>query len=186
METFLDSPILQALAAAWLATGLVKGLIVAQQFPAIMAWWVFYRTNDTDKAAEWYKDKILVFCMILTVIVSTILFTIVSPIMILGRREWGLKYFRPYGDPYLADMVATHLKMPTGVSPTEFETWDQYQTRIGHDPKEVADAIILVQPRVPQEISKMLEEAKETAGRLQELQNRKDIKVDEDEEFRDK
>lgn len=182
METFLDSPLLQALAAIWLATGLVKGLIVAQQFPALMGWWVFYRTNDTEQAQHWYKDKILVFCMILTAIVSTVFFTIVSPIMIFGKRERGLKFFQAYGDPYLADIVATHLKIPTGIEPGEFETWDQYQVRIGDDPKKVAENIILVQPKLPESIQKI----KDTADRLRDLQDREDIDVAEDEEFRDK
>ncbi len=182
MDIFYNSLLLQAFAAVWIATGFVKGLIVAQQFPALMGWWVFYRTNDIEQSTEWYKDRILVFCMILTAIVSTIFFTIVSPIMIFGKQERGLKFFQAYGDPYLADIVATHLKIPTGVEPGEFETWDSYQERIGHDPKKVAEAIIVAQPRLPESIEKVID----TADRLRDLQNREDIDVAEDEEFRDR
>lgn len=180
MEAFFSSPILQALAALWLATGFVKGIVVAQQMPALMGWYVFYKTNDTEKSTTWQTDKALVVCMVLMGIVATALFTVLGPLLILVGRERTMRYFTAYGDPYIADIAATHLKVPTGVDPYEWETWDDYQERIGHDPKKVAEAIVIAQPKLPESIEKVMHNANELRN-----MDREDIDVAEDEEFRD-
>ena len=180
METFLDSPFLQALAAIWLGAGIVKGCYAASAIPTILGWWVFYKTNDPDQSAEWHKRTGLVICAGVMMVLAVILWGVVGPLLVF--REGARKFFSPYGDPFLASVAANHLKMPTGVEPGEFETWDQYQTRIGDNPKEVAGAIIAVQPILPESIEKVIE----TSKRLDALQDREDIEVAEDEEFRDK
>lgn len=180
METFFSSLILQALAAAWLATGFVKSLVVVQQLPSLMSWHVFYQTDDIDAAADWRSNKILMVLMVVLGLVAVVGYTLLGPFLALMGKERGMRYFTPYGDPYIAGMAASHLNIPTGVTPFRFESWEQYQHRIGDNPQAVANAIVAAQPKLPESIAKVLDDA-------HELQNmkREEIEVSEEEEFRD-
>lgn len=180
METFLSSPTLQALAAIWLGAGILKGCIAASQIPSLIGWVMFYKTNDTEEAADWPKSKGLLVCCALMMVGAVVIWGIVGPLLVF--REGARNFFTAYGDPFLADVAATYMKIPTGIAPGEFETWEQYQVRIGDDPKKVAADIIEVQPTLPEPIQRI----KETAERLRDLQTREEINVAEDEEFRDK
>jgi hypothetical protein len=182
METFFNSPILQALAALWLATGFVKSMIVVQQVPAIAAWWTHYKFEDDEKTEAWAKKPSILICAIIMMVMVVVLFTVCSPMFLIVRRERFSQFFTPYSDCFLAYAASQILKMPVGVEPGEFEEWDDYQERIGFDPAQVAEDITIVNPKVPQSIERI----QDTAERLRDLQDRQDIVVAEDEEFRDK
>ncbi len=179
METFLSSPILQTLAAIWLGAGIVKGFVAASQMPSLISWVMFYKTNDVEEAADWYKSTGLLVCCALMMVGAVIIWGTVGPLLVF--REGARNFFTPYGDPFLADVAATYMKIDTGVTPGEFETWDQYQVRIGDDPKKVAEAIMIAQPKLPEPIKKVLDDAHTLRN-----MDREEIDVAEDEEFRDR
>ena len=119
--------------------------------------------------------------MVVLGLVAVVGYTLLGPFLALMGKERGMRYFTPYGDPYIAGMAASHLNIPTGVKPFRFESWEQYQHRIGDNPQAVANAIVAAQPKLPESIAKVLDDA-------HELQNmkREEIEVSEEEEFRDR
>ena len=169
--------ILSIFAAMYFAAGAVKATVIVQQIPALMNWYVFYQTNDSDQADKWYEDKGLVVAACFVAAFAAVIFAVLGGILV---KNEGRRLFHPYGDPYIASVAAKYMKIDSGVLPYEFETWDDYQIRIGDKPANVAAALVRVQPEVPQEIKDVIEVAEE----LQAAQDRDYEPVAEEDEFK--
>jgi len=166
-------------AAIWLSLGAIKGIIWLQQIPEFMSWWVFYQSNqDQEQAATWYKKaKWIGFAVVLGILTFP-LFSIIGPLVIPRER---MRYFGPYGSAYVAGMAARHNNIERGVEPLEFESWEEYQARVGDDPKKAMNGLTAIPfEKLPEKIKDVINVAKD----LHDMQQRDVEEVDEDEEFR--
>lgn len=165
--------------AVWLSFGAIKSLMFLQQMGDLMRWFVYYKTEDSDRARAWKSGYLLL--SVFVYIVQAFGFVLVGPVLM--WREGLLGFFRPYSDCYIAYMAARGNSIKGGIPPGEHETWEQYQERIGDDPEQVANALVKMQPKVPT----VIEDIVETVRDLRELNTEDEIpELSEDEEFKDK
>ena len=166
-------------AAIWLSLGAIKGIIWIQQIPEFMSWWVFYRTNqDQEQAATWYKKLHWLGFAVVLGLLTFPMFSIMGPLVIPRER---MRYFGPYGSAYVAGIAARHNNIERGVEPLEFESWEEYQTRVGDDPKRAMNSIAAIPfEKLPDKIKDVIK----VAESLRDLQDRNVPEVDEDDEFK--
>ncbi len=171
--------LLLAGAAIWVSLGMIKGIIWLQQMPEFMAWWAFYRTNQNHDAAQgWYfKPAWLAFAFILGVF-SFLALAFIGPF---GIFREGMKFFGPYGSVYVSGLAAKWNNIPRGVEPLLFESWEQYQSRVGDDPKRAMNAMVGIPiEQLPEKVKDVIK----VASSLRDLQDRNVPEVDEEDEFK--
>lgn len=165
-------------AAIWLSLGAIKGIIWLQQLPEFMGWWAFYRSGGDAEAPAWYtRPGHVAFAIGFGAFTMTV-FTAIGALALPFER---MRYFGPYGSAYVAGLAARMLKIPRGVEPLEFESWEEYQERVGDDPNKTAQAMHGVPfEKLPEKVKDVIKVAKG----LHDLQDRNVPDVDEEDEFR--
>jgi hypothetical protein len=163
-------------AAGWISLGLLKAFMFVSTIPQMMNWHVWYKTEDEERARHGFREKFIV-AMTLGIL-SSIFLVLFGPILLLLE---GPKFFRSYGDAWVAAMGSAATGVKVGVMPRFYESWEDYQERIGHDPQAVAGALekMAKQGDIPKEIQDVIDTAKE----LQEMQQRDVPNLTEDDEW---
>jgi len=166
-------------AAIWLSLGFVKGIIWLQQMPEFMSWFMFYGAKtEEERVRPWTTKWSAIFFAIFFTMLSVTAMSVFGPLIIPRER---MRYFGPYGSAYIAGIAARIHKIPRGVEPLEFESWEQYQARLGDDPQSAMHALTQVPfDKLPDNIKDVITVAKG----LHDMQQRDVEEVDEDEEFR--
>jgi hypothetical protein len=160
----------------WVSLGLMKAVMFVSTIPQMMNWHVWYKTEDEERARHGFRERFIVASVL--AILATVFLVAFGGVLLLLE---GRKFFHSYGDAWIAAMGSAATGVKVGVMPFFWESWEDYQERIGHDPAAVANALEKMSERgdIPKEIQDVIDTAKE----LQDMQNRDVPNLTEDDEW---